>query len=197
MDEEAWKAEVHGVAEGRTQLNDCTFTFHFSCTGEGNGNPLQCSCLENPRDRGAWWAAIYGVTQSRTWLKWLSNSSIQCGDGDMCVYAYMCLCKSKNLIAYYKKKLITLKNIYRLHLIKSLLQKEQIYYPKMWKARKRNKIEMEKRVWITAIFLYFLMIGILKVFSRLCPCFIILGVYMYFPFLSFKWPRKISTQYKS
>ena len=47
----------------------------LSCTGEGNGNPLQCSCLENPRDGGAWWAAIYGVTQSRTRLKWLSSSS--------------------------------------------------------------------------------------------------------------------------
>ena len=47
----------------------------LSCTGEGNGNPLQCSCLENPRDRGAWWAAVYGVTQSRTRLKWLSSSS--------------------------------------------------------------------------------------------------------------------------
>ena len=43
--------------------------------GEGNGNPLQCSCLENPRDGGAWWAAIYGVTQSRTRLKQLSSSS--------------------------------------------------------------------------------------------------------------------------
>ena len=43
--------------------------------GEGNGNPLQCSCLENPRDRGAWWAAVYGVTQSRTRLKRLSSSS--------------------------------------------------------------------------------------------------------------------------
>ena len=43
--------------------------------GEGNGNPLQCSCLENPRDGRAWWAAIYGVTRSRTWLKWLSSSS--------------------------------------------------------------------------------------------------------------------------
>ena len=43
--------------------------------GEGNGNPLQCSCLENPRDGGAWWAAIYGVAQSRTRLKWLSSSS--------------------------------------------------------------------------------------------------------------------------
>ena len=47
----------------------------FSCTGEGNGNPLQCSCLENTRDRGAWWAAIYGVAQSRTRLKRLSSSS--------------------------------------------------------------------------------------------------------------------------
>ena len=45
-------------------------TFHFSLShiGEGNGNPLQCSCLENPRDGGAWWAAVHGVTKSRTWL---------------------------------------------------------------------------------------------------------------------------------
>ena len=51
--------------------------FHFSpsFTGEGNGNPLQCSCLENPRDRGVWWVAVYGVSQSRTRLKWLSSSS--------------------------------------------------------------------------------------------------------------------------
>ena len=50
--------------------------FHFSLSGigEGNGNPLQCSCLENPRDRGAWWAAVYGVAQSRTRLKRLSSS---------------------------------------------------------------------------------------------------------------------------
>ena len=49
--------------------------FHFSLSyiGEGNGNPLQCSCLENPRDRGAWWAAVYGVAQTR--LKWLSKKS--------------------------------------------------------------------------------------------------------------------------
>ena len=51
------------------------FHFSLSCTGEGNGNPLQCSCLENPRDGGAWWAAICGVTQSRTQLKRLSSSS--------------------------------------------------------------------------------------------------------------------------
>ena len=51
--------------------------FHFSLSriGEGNGNPLQCACLENPRDGGAWWAAIYGVTRSRTRLKRLSSSS--------------------------------------------------------------------------------------------------------------------------
>ena len=49
------------------------FHFSLSCIGEGNGNPLQCFCQENPRDRGAWWAAIYGVAQSRTRLKQLSN----------------------------------------------------------------------------------------------------------------------------
>ena len=57
------------------------FHFHFSlsCLREGNGNPLQCSCLKNPRDGGAWWAAIYGVTQSQTRLKWLSTSSTLVG----------------------------------------------------------------------------------------------------------------------
>ena len=51
------------------------FHFSLSCTGEGNGNPLQCSCLENPRDGEAWWAAVYGVAQSRTRLTRLSSSS--------------------------------------------------------------------------------------------------------------------------
>ena len=51
------------------------FHFSLSCIEEGNGNPLQCSCLENPRDGGAWWAAIYGVAQSQTPLKRLSSSS--------------------------------------------------------------------------------------------------------------------------
>ena len=53
------------------------FYFSLSCTGEGNGNPHQCSCLENPKDSGAWWAAVYGVTQSRTRLKQFSSSSNQ------------------------------------------------------------------------------------------------------------------------
>ena len=52
----------------------CSFT-HCLCIGEGNGNPLQCSCLENPKDGGAWWAAVYGVAQSQTQLKRLSSSS--------------------------------------------------------------------------------------------------------------------------
>ena len=62
LDGGAWKAAVHGVAEGLTQLRDFIFTFHFSlsCSGEGNGNPLQCSCLENPRDGGAWWLPSMG-----------------------------------------------------------------------------------------------------------------------------------------
>ena len=51
------------------------FHFSVSCIEEGNGNPLQCSCLENPRDRGAWWAAVYGVAESQTRLKRLSSSS--------------------------------------------------------------------------------------------------------------------------
>ena len=59
--------------------SDTTEWLHFhlslSCTREGNGNPLQCSCLENPRDGGAWWAAVYGVAQSHARLKRLSSSS--------------------------------------------------------------------------------------------------------------------------
>ena len=80
-----------GKSHGRRSLVGCSpwgreesdmterlrFPFSLSCIGERNGNPLQCSCLENPRDRGAWWAAVYGVAQSWTRLKRLSNSSIR------------------------------------------------------------------------------------------------------------------------
>ena len=72
-----------GKSHGRRSLVGCSpwglkesdtterlhFHFSLSCIGEGNGNPLQCSCLENPRDGEAWWAAVYGVTHSRTRLK--------------------------------------------------------------------------------------------------------------------------------
>ena len=73
-----WRSLVGCSPWGRKE-SDVTerlpFHFSLSCTGEGNGNPLHRSCLENPRDGGAQWAAAYGVTQSRTWLKWLSSSS--------------------------------------------------------------------------------------------------------------------------
>ena len=75
MDGGAWKAAVHEVVEGRTRLSELYFHFSLSCVGEGNGNPLQCFCLENPRDGGSWWAAVYGVAQSWTRLKRLSSSS--------------------------------------------------------------------------------------------------------------------------
>ena len=78
-----------GKSHGQRSLEGCSpwgrwgsdtteqlhFHFSLSCIGERNGNPLQYSCLENPRDRGACWAAVYGVAQSRTRLKWLSSSS--------------------------------------------------------------------------------------------------------------------------
>ena len=67
-----WGREESGTTE---QLH---FHFLLSCIGEGNGNPLQWSSLENPRDRGAWWAAIYGVAQSRTRLKRLSSILYWC-----------------------------------------------------------------------------------------------------------------------
>ena len=57
-----------------------------SCIAEGNGNPLQYSCLENPRDQGAWWAAVYGVAQSWTRLKWLSSSS---SSKDICTVKFI------------------------------------------------------------------------------------------------------------
>ena len=69
-----------GKSHGRREESDMTERLHFSLSyiGEGNGNPLQCSCLENPRDSWAWWAAIYGVAQNWTQLKRLTSSSNSC-----------------------------------------------------------------------------------------------------------------------
>ena len=68
-----WMEEPGGLQSMGSLESDTTerlpFQFSLLCIGEGNGNPLQCSCLENPRDGGAWWAAVYGVTQSWTRLK--------------------------------------------------------------------------------------------------------------------------------
>ena len=75
---QGWGSLVGCRLWGRTE-SDMTERLHFrfslSCIGDGHGNPLQCSCLENPRDGGAWWAAVYGLAQSRTRLKRLSSSS--------------------------------------------------------------------------------------------------------------------------
>ena len=62
------------IAQSQTWLKRLSM---HACVGEGNGNPFQCSCLESPRDGGAWWAAVYGVAQSRTRLKPLNSSSIE------------------------------------------------------------------------------------------------------------------------
>ena len=91
-----WRRQWHptpvllpGKSHGRRSLVGCSpwgreeldtterlpFHFSLSCIAEGNGNPFQCSCLENPRDGGDWLAVVYGVTQSRAWLKRLSSSS--------------------------------------------------------------------------------------------------------------------------
>ena len=86
-----------GKSHGRRSLVGCSpwgrkesdtnerlhFHFSLSCIGEGNGNPLQCSCLENPRDVEDWWAAVYGVAQSRTRLKRLSSSNSRKFGGNM------------------------------------------------------------------------------------------------------------------
>ena len=68
------------------------FHFSLSCIGERNGNPLQCSCLENPRHGGAWWAAVYRVAQSRTRLKWLSSS----------IYIYILFFLFFSIMAFYR-----------------------------------------------------------------------------------------------
>ena len=96
MGEAAWRRQwqptpvlLPGKSHGQRSLVGCSpwsrwkssrterlhFHFSLSCIGEGNGNPLQCSCLKNSGDRGAWWAAVYWVAQSRTRLKQLSSSS--------------------------------------------------------------------------------------------------------------------------
>ena len=79
-----WRSLV-GCSPWGCSESDMTERLHFhfslSCIGEENGNPPQCSCLENPRDGGAWWAAIYGAAQSQTRLKRLSSSSSKGGKG--------------------------------------------------------------------------------------------------------------------
>ena len=85
----------HEESDTTEQLH---FQFALSCIGEGNGNPLQCSCLENPRDGGVWWAAVYGIAQSWTRLKRLSNSEI--GEGNGTPLQYSCLENPMDRVAW-------------------------------------------------------------------------------------------------
>ena len=108
-----------GKSHGRRSLVGCSpwgreesdttqqlhFDFSLSCIGEGNGNPLQCSCLENPRDRGAWWAAVYGVVQSRTRLKRVSRAytvqiPIRPRERKIQIYEYHSSAWTSNLVSW-------------------------------------------------------------------------------------------------
>ena len=101
-----WRSLV-GCSPGGREESDTTQRLHFhfslSCIGEGNDNPLQCSCLENPRDGGASWTAVYGVAQTQTHLKRLSSSSSSTGSrgrglwGSF-VYSSQSCCETKNLL---------------------------------------------------------------------------------------------------
>ena len=96
-----WRSLVGCSSWGRWELEMTErlhFHFSFSCIGEGNSNPLQCSCLENPRDGEAWGAALYGVSESWTGLKWLSSSSSILGkacSANYLLYWVQLTCKCK------------------------------------------------------------------------------------------------------
>ena len=118
-----WRSLV-GCSPWGCEESDTTEQLHFdfslSCIGEGNGNPLQYSCLENPRDGGAWWATVYGVAQSRTRLKRLSSSSSSkiTADGDCSHEIKRCLLLRRkvmiNLDSIFKSRDITLPTKVRL-----------------------------------------------------------------------------------
>ena len=100
-----WRSLVGCSPWGRKEL-DTTEQLHFhfslSCIGEGNSNPLHCSCLENPKDGGAWWAAVYGVSQSQTRLKRLSSSSKEVHRGDTMMTLWSCWPLSTGIFFKYK-----------------------------------------------------------------------------------------------
>ena len=103
--------------------HDWVTSLSLSCLGEGNGNPLQCSCQENPRDGGASWAAIYGVAQSWTWLKWLSSSS-----------SIFLISKIWSYQKKVKTKLDSIQAVYNLICItwRPNLEKYIQFYPEKW-----------------------------------------------------------------
>ena len=114
--------------------------FHFSLSwiGEGNGNPLQCSCLENPRDGGACWAAVYGVSQSQTRLMLLSSSS---RDGDCSHEIKRCLLLGRkvmtNLESILKSRDITLPT--KVRLVKAMVFPVVMYGCESWTVKKAER----------------------------------------------------------
>ena len=126
-----------GKSHGRRSLVGCSpwgleesdtteqlhFHFSLSCIGGGNGNPLQCSCLENPSDGEDWWAAVYGTAQSRTRLKRLSSSSSPyCSPNTFCFYTHILVLKhlsqgtqSRKVSGTTLKKIITFSTSYLIY----------------------------------------------------------------------------------
>ena len=132
-------AQRPGVIEILDWFFGNIYTLSLSCIGGGNGNPLQCSCLENPRDGGAWWAAVYGVTQSRTRLKRLSilfGGSKITADGDCSheIKIHLLLGRKvmTNLDSILKSRDVTLST--KVHLIKAMVFPVVMYNVRVGKA---------------------------------------------------------------
>ena len=123
-----WRSLVSCSPWGHKE-SDTTERLHFhfsvSCIGEGNGNPLQCSCLENHRDPGAWWPAVYGVMQSRIWLKQLSSnfSSLiyYLYFFKISIVFYLQLWSLSNPFFFFKKLALVIKNIFKKFTVMSQL----------------------------------------------------------------------------
>ena len=138
----AWKipwTEEPGGLQSMGSLgvgHDWVTSLSLPCIGEGNGNPLQYSCLENPRDGGAWWAAVYGVAQSQTRLKRLSSSSSmhlkQCTlrNKPMCLFITTFLRHSN--MTHSQKKMLCVKLTYRWDVTLSGLEWEKEGFPQIW-----------------------------------------------------------------
>ena len=136
MEEPGRLQSVRSLRVGHDWATSLHFHFSLSCIGEGNSNSLQYSCLENPRDGGPWWAAVYGVAQSRTRLKWLSSSSSR--QGVLCWVLE--IQKSEQCICFCSKE--------RLSLVRKLLRHRNERFM-IWSQRNRVPI----------LLLYFLAIG--------------------------------------